>query len=66
MVWERWREIFIPSTNGRISTQWSSSPSVSISIWNVHIKDQNDMNYFMNEMENRIRRSISNNSLYAV
>ena len=67
MVGEMGREIFIPNQNGKIQSNGSSSgASITINMGNVNIKDQFEMDGFMAELENRIRRASSNASLYAI
>lgn len=66
-VWEMWREIFIPSTNGTIvPTNKIWGGGITINMWDVHIKDNNDLDYFLKEVENRISRASSNSNLYAI
>lgn len=66
-VWEMGREIFIPSTSGRIVPNWAVWwASITINMWSVSIKDNNDLEYFMQEMESRLQRAVSNANLYAI
>ena len=70
LAWQTYRvneihwEYFTPAVNWRISPAPPSSPNISISFWDVNVKDEQDINLLVDRLKNELIWVYKNISLW--